>query len=363
MSEYAKRYKPRPGFMNGDPRLFEANGRRIIKYNYKEKSFANYSATKVLKDIDETEIESFLRSTFFEMLSDDELKKKCKKIKNVMWVEAGNFYTIDCQHFFKNPYSGLFPFNNSDELKCSELLAYFKNRGIKVINMPVTKYSGRYKNYVAFIDMNNYTVLSLLSYLVFKPTDRFSDKSFGFYSAQSYKTFVEDKENMIECIYSILSKSVYPRDDWHVEVMVRCSSTEGWPKPYELKTEYATFKLFAANAGLVKYQNPSEAELYNLVSKKYPDALYQYYDDWLDNLSLDIYIPSLRVGIEFQGDQHIKPVKFFGGKEGFQRRVENDTKKKKLCKENNVTLIEWPYSLEINKSNLQKLLNTSETLD
>lgn len=44
-------------------------------------------------------------------------------------------------------------------------------------------------------------------------------------------------------------------------------------------------------------------------------------------------------------EQHYKPIKFWGGKEGFQYRQKNDNIKKKYCEENNINLICLPYTL------------------
>ena len=61
--------------------------------------------------------------------------------------------------------------------------------------------------------------------------------------------------------------------------------------------------------------------------------------DWLGRQSLDIYIPSMKIGIECQGLQHFKPIKYFGGIKGFEKRVKLDKMKKKLCEENKITLL------------------------
>ena len=54
----------------------------------------------------------------------------------------------------------------------------------------------------------------------------------------------------------------------------------------------------------------SEYELYSLVKRVFPDTCFQYKADWLSKQSLDIYIPSLKVAIEYQGKQHYEPVVF-----------------------------------------------------
>ena len=101
----------------------------------------------------------------------------------------------------------------------------------------------------------------------------------------------------------------------------------------------------------------SEAQLFVIISSFYPDAVYQYRPNWLNKQSIDIYIPSLLIGIEYQGVQHYKPIEHFGGEEHFQQQQENDRKKKQLCIDNGVILIEWPYSKEITEAEVRKVLN------
>lgn len=62
------------------------------------------------------------------------------------------------------------------------------------------------------------------------------------------------------------------------------------------------------------------------------------------NLSYDFYLPELKVLIEYQGEQHYKPVKHFGGNETFQNQQIIDDMKRKYAKDNGYTLIEIPYT-------------------
>jgi hypothetical protein len=64
---------------------------------------------------------------------------------------------------------------------------------------------------------------------------------------------------------------------------------------------------------------------------------------WLGRQHLDIYVPALYLAIERQGQQHYAPVEFFGGKAKFQRNVEMDQRKRTLCEENGIKLIEVRY--------------------
>lgn len=100
----------------------------------------------------------------------------------------------------------------------------------------------------------------------------------------------------------------------------------------------------------------TETQLFALVSSVYPDAIYQYGADWLHRQSLDVYIPSLKIGIEYQGKQHYEPIVYFGGEEHFFRQQDNDRKKRKLCEDNGIRLIEWPYKELITEENLKEFM-------
>lgn len=108
--------------------------------------------------------------------------------------------------------------------------------------------------------------------------------------------------------------------------------------------------------GVINPRWINEFSLYVITDAFFPDAIYQYSVEWLGRQSLDIYIPSINTGIEYQGQQHYEPVDFFGGEEGYIKLKELDERKKVLCQENNVKLIEWPYTEEVNLSNFYKML-------
>lgn len=110
----------------------------------------------------------------------------------------------------------------------------------------------------------------------------------------------------------------------------------------------------------IRWKN--EYTLYQLLIKEYPDAIYQYHSKWLGRQSLDIFIPSINTGFEYQGLQHYEPIEFFGGIDAFNHRIELDEKKRKLCKKNDVKLIEWKYNMPITKRVLQKYLTLNELI-
>lgn len=101
----------------------------------------------------------------------------------------------------------------------------------------------------------------------------------------------------------------------------------------------------------------NESNLFTAVVKEYPDAIYQYRSTWLGLQSLDIYIPSICVGIEYQGEQHYHAVKLFGGEEGFRNTIIRDRKKAELCRGKGVKLIYWRYDEVISKSRIKKRIH------
>jgi len=58
--------------------------------------------------------------------------------------------------------------------------------------------------------------------------------------------------------------------------------------------------------------------------------------DWLNGLELDFYYPKLRLGIEFQGDQHFVPTERFGS---CTKQRDRDRIKFYLCAAEEVTLV------------------------
>lgn len=76
---------------------------------------------------------------------------------------------------------------------------------------------------------------------------------------------------------------------------------------------------------------------------------------WLKNdrgrhMELDGYAESLRLAFEYQGVQHYKPIPFLDARgEGLKQRQKDDRRKRQLCKQHDVTLLEIPYNVPHNK--------------
>ena len=85
----------------------------------------------------------------------------------------------------------------------------------------------------------------------------------------------------------------------------------------------------------------------------------------MKNLRLDIYfeLDGKKYGLEYQGKQHYEPVKFFGGKSAYKKRLKLDSLKKMRCKRSNINLIEFKFDECIKKSSIiQKLKNNGINL-
>lgn len=70
-------------------------------------------------------------------------------------------------------------------------------------------------------------------------------------------------------------------------------------------------------------------------------------------LPFDFYLQELNICIEFNGIQHYKPIKHFGGKEGLNKRKINDKIKMEYCLNNNIPLIIVKYNDNIIKTLLK----------
>ena len=90
-----------------------------------------------------------------------------------------------------------------------------------------------------------------------------------------------------------------------------------------------------------------EENIYNLLKEQNIHFISQCNSKtlkWLKKLSLDFYLPDYNIAIECQGIQHFKPLKIFGGEEGFKSQIKRDELKKKLSEENGIKLLYFAKS-------------------
>jgi hypothetical protein len=93
----------------------------------------------------------------------------------------------------------------------------------------------------------------------------------------------------------------------------------------------------------------SETILFRVVERLVAprEVVHHYRGKELAGLELDVWIPDLKVGIEYQGEQHYQVIKHWGGDEGLAKRRSNDRRKRALCKKLGYTLIEFRFDEEL----------------
>ena len=151
-----------------------------------------------------------------------------------------------------------------------------------------------------------------------------------------------------------LTEIIMPYFQWWYTDVSLYEERDGFKTDWRLERTRIRTKLTAD--GTIRPKWKHELSLFREVRKCYPETLYQYRPEWLGRQSLDIYIPSIRTAVEYQGIQHYLPVDFFGGEEALIGRQELDETKRKRCAENEVRLIEWPYSLDPTEENVERML-------
>jgi hypothetical protein len=89
----------------------------------------------------------------------------------------------------------------------------------------------------------------------------------------------------------------------------------------------------------------NETMLFYICSTLFPGKriLRHHHPTFLNGLELDIYFPDEKIGIEYQGIQHFKPIKNWGGEEALIKLQKRDKLKQELCKANQINLIYFLY--------------------
>lgn len=85
----------------------------------------------------------------------------------------------------------------------------------------------------------------------------------------------------------------------------------------------------------------AETALFYEIKQAFPtyDVIQHGRPVWLGRQHLDIFLPDLAIALEYQGEQHDRPIAFFGGEEAFARNVARDQKKQRICSRHGVRII------------------------
>ena len=111
----------------------------------------------------------------------------------------------------------------------------------------------------------------------------------------------------------------------------------------------------------------SETKLFNIIKERYNDTIQHYRPDFLKTYKngkqeIDIFIPSLNIGIEYQGKQHFEPVSIFGGEKGYNRMKKLDYQKFEKCTKNGIKIYYFSYEKKIPEIYIDKIFINEEEL-
>ncbi|MEP1441851.1 MAG: hypothetical protein ABJK39_02450 [Hyphomicrobiales bacterium] len=95
----------------------------------------------------------------------------------------------------------------------------------------------------------------------------------------------------------------------------------------------------------------SETQLYYQLKDEFKSiqVIQHARPSWLGRQHLDVYLPELSVAVEFQGEQHDRPIEFFGGQKAFEENQKRDKRKRAACKRNNIKLFEVREGYDLNQ--------------
>lgn len=102
----------------------------------------------------------------------------------------------------------------------------------------------------------------------------------------------------------------------------------------------------------------NESILFRQIQNIFPDKhiLRHHRPPWLEGMEIDIFLPEMHLGIEYQGQQHFHPIKAWGGNKAFEKLQERDARKKLLCEQFGISLIEITYTDPITESFIREKL-------
>lgn len=102
----------------------------------------------------------------------------------------------------------------------------------------------------------------------------------------------------------------------------------------------------------------SESLLAKLVAELLPgqEVARHLRPDWLEGLELDIWLPGLKTGIEYQGQQHFHAIKAWGGQAALDGVRERDARKAGLCAELGIRLVTVDYTEPLTHEHIRSVL-------
>lgn len=92
------------------------------------------------------------------------------------------------------------------------------------------------------------------------------------------------------------------------------------------------------------------------------EVIHHYRANWLARQELDIFVPSLNLAIEYQGEQHFVPIDAWGGEDALEKMRQRDEEKKRRCESNGVKLIYFDHTMELTEKYVALQLEKTVTI-
>ena len=137
-------------------------------------------------------------------------------------------------------------------------------------------------------------------------------------------------------------------------IQISTNNKGSWSKYFTLQ-QHNTTKLPLKNQNK-QTDSKGEIECRRVLENMFRRSFKKYRPDFLNNpvtggsfnMELDCYNPELKLAVEYSGKQHYEYVPYFHkNKEAFLNQKYRDELKRRMCKDNMVTLIEVPYTVKI----------------
>ena len=163
----------------------------------------------------------------------------------------------------------------------------------------------------------------------------------------NFKKIYEDKFLLLcfACIGVIIIAGI---------IQISTNNKGSWSKYFML--EQHTKLPFKSQVQNKQTDSKGEIECRRVLENMFRRSFKKYRPDFLNNpvtggsfnMELDCYNPELKLAVEYSGKQHYEYVPYFHkNKEAFLNQKYRDELKRRMCKDNMITLIEVPYTVKL----------------
>ncbi len=107
-----------------------------------------------------------------------------------------------------------------------------------------------------------------------------------------------------------------------------------------------------------------EMQMLMIVRSIFPgeEVVHNCFPHWLRPLQLDAYLPCRNLALEHMGEQHYRPIEFFGGEEAFESVVRRDQRKRTICQNRGVRVVDVRYDEPLTRENIQRLIDEAAAI-